>query len=41
VIEGLLKRDIGTEKYFSYVIIKSPFVKTHYPLEVLFPQSQC
>jgi hypothetical protein len=39
VIEGLLERDIGIEKYFSYVIIKSPFVKTQYPLEVLFPHS--
>ncbi|TGS71110.1 Lrp/AsnC ligand binding domain-containing protein, partial [Mesorhizobium sp. M8A.F.Ca.ET.181.01.1.1] len=33
IIEGLLERDIGIEKYFSYVIIKSPFVKSHYPLD--------
>jgi DNA-binding Lrp family transcriptional regulator len=36
VIEGLLERDIGIEKYFSYVIIRSPIVKTRYPLEALF-----
>ena len=37
IIEGLLEQNIGIEKYFSYVIIKSPFVKTHYPIETLFP----
>ncbi|MGT2477663.1 Lrp/AsnC family transcriptional regulator [Paraburkholderia terrae] len=36
VIEGLLERDIGIEKYFSYVIIKSPIIKTRYCLETLF-----
>jgi DNA-binding Lrp family transcriptional regulator len=35
VMEGLLERDIGIEKYFSYIIIKSPIVKTHYHLESL------
>ena len=40
VIEGLLERDIGIDKYFSYVIIKTPFVKTHYPLESLFWQNR-
>ena len=34
--QGLLEQNIGIEKYFSYVIIKSPFVKRHYPLESLF-----
>ncbi|SAL63437.1 AsnC family transcriptional regulator [Caballeronia arvi] len=38
VVEGLLERNIGIDKYFSYVIIKSPFVKNHYPLETLFWQ---
>jgi hypothetical protein len=37
-VEGLLERGIGIEKYFSYVIIKTAFVKTHYPLETLFSQ---
>lgn len=36
VIEGLLERNIGIEKYFSYIVIKSPFVKHHYPIERLF-----
>jgi DNA-binding Lrp family transcriptional regulator len=39
IIEGLLERNIGIEKYFSYVIIKTSFIKTHYPLETLFSQS--
>ncbi|HEU0201247.1 MAG TPA: winged helix-turn-helix transcriptional regulator [Burkholderiaceae bacterium] len=37
IIEGLLKRNIGIEKYFSYIVIKSPFVKHYYPVESLFP----
>lgn len=36
IIEALLARDIGIEKYFSYVVIKSVFVKRHYPLEKFF-----
>ena len=37
VVEELLDRNIGIEKYFSYIVIKSPFIKTHYPIERLFP----
>lgn len=36
IIESLLERNIGIEKYFSYIVIKSPFVKKHYPIESLF-----
>ncbi|MGQ0836007.1 MAG: Lrp/AsnC family transcriptional regulator [Gammaproteobacteria bacterium] len=36
VIEGILERDIGVAKYFSYIVIKSPFQKLHYPLAKLF-----
>lgn len=36
IIEDLLSRNIGIEKYFSYVVIKSVFVKRHYPLERFF-----
>jgi DNA-binding Lrp family transcriptional regulator len=36
IIEGLLERNVGIEKYFSYVIIKTAFVKSSYPLETLF-----
>ena len=37
VIEELLERNIGIAKYFSYIVIKSPFIKTHSPIERLFP----
>ena len=37
VIEGLLERNIGIEKYFSYIVIKSPFIKNFYPIERLMP----
>jgi DNA-binding Lrp family transcriptional regulator len=36
VMEGILERDIGVAKYFSYIVIKSPIVKLHYPLTKLF-----
>jgi DNA-binding Lrp family transcriptional regulator len=36
IIEDLLARNLGIEKYFSYVVIKSVFVKRHYPLEKFF-----
>jgi DNA-binding Lrp family transcriptional regulator len=39
IVEELLERDIGIEKYFSYVIIKTSFIKTNYPLETLFSQN--
>ena len=37
IMERLLSSDAGIDKYFSYVVIKSPFVKNHLPLDVLFP----
>jgi len=37
LMESLLERNIGIEKYFSFIVIKSPFIKTHYPIERLFP----
>ncbi|MEQ1611405.1 MAG: winged helix-turn-helix transcriptional regulator [Hyphomicrobiaceae bacterium] len=40
VIEIMLERNIGIEKYFSYIVIKTPFVKTHYPIERLFGQDE-
>lgn len=36
VIEDILVRDIGVAKYFSYIVIKSPIEKLHYPLAKLF-----
>ncbi len=38
-MESLLQRNIGIEKYFSYVVIKSPFVKRHYPLATLLEKA--
>ncbi|MEK6345829.1 MAG: Lrp/AsnC family transcriptional regulator [Burkholderia sp.] len=40
VIEGLLDREIGIERYFSYVIIRTPFVKHGWPLDALFGARQ-
>jgi DNA-binding Lrp family transcriptional regulator len=34
-MENLLRRNIGIEKYFSYIVIKSPIVKTIVPLKTL------
>ncbi|HBI83264.1 MAG TPA: AsnC family transcriptional regulator [Alcaligenaceae bacterium] len=36
IIEALLDQNIGIDKYFSYIVIKSPFVKKNYPIERLF-----
>jgi DNA-binding Lrp family transcriptional regulator len=36
IIEELLEAHVGIEKYFSYLVIKSPFSKGHYPVERLF-----
>ena len=36
VIEGLIDREVGIDKYFSFVVIKSPIVKTQLPLTHLF-----
>jgi len=36
IIEAMLEGDYGIEKYFSYVVIKSPFIKQHYPIQHLF-----
>jgi DNA-binding Lrp family transcriptional regulator len=40
LIEDMLESDYGIEKYFSYVVIKSPFVKHHYPVQTLFEHSE-
>jgi len=36
IIEALIDKDIGIDKYFSFVVIKTPFVKTQIPLTRLF-----
>ncbi len=37
IVEEVLERSVNIEKYFSYIVIKSPFIKNHYPIEKLFP----
>lgn len=37
IMERLTDREIGIDKYFSFVVMKSPFVKPHLPLNALFP----
>jgi DNA-binding Lrp family transcriptional regulator len=39
-IENLLRRNIGIEKYFSYVVLKSPIVKSALPLKTLLALPQ-
>ena len=40
-MENLLERNIGIEKYFSYIVLKSPIVKNVLPLKTLLdPQAQ-
>lgn len=38
MIESLIEREIGIDKYFSFVILKSPIVKTHLPLESILKE---
>ncbi|WP_368041151.1 Lrp/AsnC family transcriptional regulator [Leisingera sp. ANG59] len=33
IMERLIEMEIGIDKYFSYVILKSPIVKAHFPLD--------
>lgn len=40
IIEELLDANFGIEKYFSYIVIKSPFIKHHYPIQGLFGEQQ-
>jgi DNA-binding Lrp family transcriptional regulator len=37
IMERLLDADIGIDKYFSFVVLKSPFIKPHLPLNRIFP----
>jgi DNA-binding Lrp family transcriptional regulator len=39
LIEDILVKDFGIAKYFSYIVLKSPVVKYHYPLTTLFKDS--
>jgi DNA-binding Lrp family transcriptional regulator len=39
VMEGLLEADLGIEKFSSYVVLRIPFVKHEYPLDLLFAEA--
>ena len=39
-MENLLERNIGIEKYFSYIVLKSPIVKNALPLKALLDTQQ-
>jgi DNA-binding Lrp family transcriptional regulator len=36
IAEDVLRQGVNIEKYFSYIVINSPIVKSHYPIEKLF-----
>lgn len=36
IMEKLIDSDVGIDKYFSFVVIKTPFAKSHLPLKTLF-----
>lgn len=38
IVEGLIDRNVGIDKYFSFVVLKTPFVKQHIPLTRLFAE---
>lgn len=40
IIEDLLDRNIGIEKYFSYIVLKSPIVKTALPIWTLLGEER-
>lgn len=37
IMERLTDMELGIDKYFSFVVLKSPIVKSHLPLTSLFP----
>ena len=36
IMERMVELDIGIDKYFSFVVLKSPIVKSHLPLDIIF-----
>lgn len=40
LIEGLLERQVGIARYFSYIVIKTPIARAGLPLRRLFPPRQ-
>lgn len=40
LVEDVLGQNVYIEKYFSYIVMKSPFVKSYYPIEKLFSDQE-
>jgi DNA-binding Lrp family transcriptional regulator len=40
LVEEVLGQNVHIEKYFSYIVMKSPFVKSYYPIEKLFSDQE-
>lgn len=40
VIENLVDRNIGIEKYFSYIVLKTPLTKTELPIQALLGETK-
>ncbi|TRL40279.1 MULTISPECIES: Lrp/AsnC family transcriptional regulator [Rhizobium] len=40
IMERLIDMEIGIDKYFSFVVLKSPIIKAHMPLTSLFGEPQ-
>ncbi|MEB3419248.1 Lrp/AsnC family transcriptional regulator [Salipiger marinus] len=38
IVEGLIDRELGIDKFFSFVVLKTPFSKQHIPLTRLFDE---
>ena len=36
IMERLAELDIGIDKYFSFIVLKSPIAKAHLPLDAIF-----
>ncbi len=36
IMERLIDAEVGIDKYFSFVVMKTPFAKNHLPLKTLF-----
>jgi DNA-binding Lrp family transcriptional regulator len=39
-IEGLLERNIGISRYFSFIVIRSPLIRLEYPLKSLLDRDE-
>ena len=40
IMERLIEMDVGIDKYFSFVVLKSPLVKSHLPLDAIFDNEE-